>query len=260
MQRALLSELQRHRDVPCVTILANTTRGGWIDQTQRLHLERLIESADRRLRDGVPDEVRRGVVGSLWMLLAEAESSVGADAVALCASPSYSAVVKLGRSVAARVVVDDAFAMGDLVADPHRTATFRVITVSEHMVRMLYGDQRRLAEQIDDHWPLVREEGQSVASWTRAVVHSLRAEQRRHSVPTVVAGVERSVRRALIDAGLDAIGTIRGGHDRTGWSQLHASAWPLVDRWADEQQLATVERFDDGDLMHRDPLLAVVRC
>lgn len=260
MQRALLSELQRHCDVPCVTVLANTTSGGWIDQTQRLHLERLIESADRRLRDEVPDDVRRGVVGSLWMLLAEAETSIGAEAVALCASPSYSAVVKLGRRVAARVVVDDMFAVADVVADPHRTAMFRVITVSEHMVRMLYGDQRRLAEQIDSRWPLVREEGQSVASWTRAVVHSLRAEQRKHSVPTVVAGVERSVRRALGDAGLDAIGTIRGGHDRTRWSQLHAAAWPLVERWSDDQQLATVERLDDVDLSEFDPPAAVARC
>ena len=206
MQRALLSELQHHRGTPCVTILANTTPGGWIDQTQRLHLERLIESADRQLRAGAPDHVRRGLVGSLWMLLAEAETNIGSEAVALCASPSYSAVVKLGRKVAARVVVADTFATADLVGDLHRTARFRVITVSEHLVRMLYGDERRLAEQIDVHWPLVREDGQSVASWTRAVVHALRAEQRRHEVPTVVAGVERSVRRALGAAGLAARG------------------------------------------------------
>ena len=244
MQRALLSELQRHRDFPCVTVLANTTPGGWIDQTQRLHLERLIESADRRLRNDVDDSVRRGVVGTLWMLLAEAETTIGTEAVALCASPSYSAAVKLGRKVVERFAVDDSFATGDLVADRHRTATFRVVTVSEHMVRMLYGDERRLAEQVDAHWPLVREEGQSIASWTRAVVHALRAEQRRHAVPTVVAGVERSVNRAVGPAELDTIGLVAGNHDRTGWAELHLAAWPLVERWVEAQQMAVLERLD----------------
>jgi hypothetical protein len=228
MHRALLSELRRRGGYPCVTILANTTPGGWIDQTQRLHLERLIETADRRLRNDVTDEVRRGVVGSLWILLAEAESSLGTDAVAICASPTYTAVVRLGQKVVERVTIDDRFDTRDLVADLNRTATFRVVTVSEHQVRVLYGDRLRLAEQIDGRWPLEREAGQSIASWTRAVVHALRAEQRRHVVPTVVAGVERSVRRALGSAELDSVATIPGNHDRTSWAQLHAAAWPLV--------------------------------
>lgn len=244
MQRALISELQRRSGYPCVTLLVNTTSGEWLDHTQRQTIERLIASADRRLRNDVDDEVRIRVVEALRRLLVEVETVTCAEALALCASPGYSASVKLGRRVVERVVVDETFATRDLVADLNRTATFRVITVSEHVVRMLYGDRHRLAELLDERWPLVREEDQSIASWSRAVVHALRAEQRRHAVPTVVAGVERSVHRALGAAELHTIGIVHGNHDRSGWDDLHKVTWPLVEGWIEADQMRALERLD----------------
>ncbi len=251
MERALLHELQLQRGYPSVTVLANTSPDEWFDQSQRITLERLIADADRRLRTEIDDDLREHVIGSLRRLFAEEESGVGTEAIALCASPNYYAAVRLGRRVVERVVIDDTFATRDLVADLHRTATFRVVTVSEHVVRMLYGNERRLAESVDDRWPLIREEEQSLASWTRAVVHALRAEQRRHTVPTVVAGVERSVRRALGSAALDAIGIVAGNHDRSGWTDLHRAAWPLVAGWIDVQQMKAIERLDSAKSQRR---------
>lgn len=251
MQRALISELQRRSGYPCVTLLVNTTRGEWLDQTQQLTIERLISSADRRLKGDVDDETRIRVVEALRRLLLEVETVTCTDALALCASSGYSAVVKLGRRVVERVVVDETFATRDLVADLNRTATFRVVTVSEHLVRMLYGDRHRLAELLDDRWPLVREEDQSVASWSRAVVHALRAEQRRHAVPTVVAGVERSVHRALGAAELHTIGIVHGNHDRSGWDDLHRAAWPLVEGWIEADQMRALERLESARSQRR---------
>lgn len=251
MQRALISELQRRSGYPCVTLLVNTTRGEWLDQTQQLTIERLISSADRRLKGDVDDETRIRVVEALRRLLLEVETVTCTDALALCASSGYSAVVKLGRRVVERVVVDETFATRDLVADLNRTATFRVVTVSEHVVRMLYGDRHRLAELLDDRWPLVREEDQSVASWSRAVVHALRAEQRRHAVPTVVAGVERSVHRALGAAELHTIGIVHGNHDRSGWDDLHRAAWPLVEGWIEADQMRALERLESARSQRR---------
>lgn len=231
MNRALLSELQRRAGYPCVTLLVNTEPGVPLDTAGRRTIERLVDDAWRRLEHDVPDAVRDHVVATLRGLVEEAATLRCSRALAICASADYSAVVKLGRPVAERLVIDDVFATRDLVADVDRTATFRVVTVSEHLVRMLYGDGVRLAEQVDEHWPLVREPDQSVASWSRAVVHSLRAEQRRHAVPTVVAGIERSVHRALGVAELHAVGVLYGNHDWIGWEELHRAAWPVVQPW-----------------------------
>jgi Bacterial archaeo-eukaryotic release factor family 3 len=251
MHRALLHELQRQTGYPSVTVLVNTTPGEWFDDATSATIDRLIDDAARRLLGDVPDDVREHVIGALRRLQLEEATGEGGEAIALCASPTYDAAVRLGRPVIERVVVDETFATRDLVADLHRTATFRVITVSEHVVRMLYGNERRLAESVDEQWPLVREEDQTVASWTRAVVHALRAEQRRHPVPTVVAGVERSVRRALGAAELDAIGVVPGNHDRSGWSELHRAAWPMVAEWVEGEQLKALDRLDTARSQRR---------
>ena len=251
MHRALLHELQRQAGYPSVTVLVNTVPGEWLGLSAGATVDRLIDEADRRLEHDVDDDVRRQVVDALRRLRGEEETGDTGSAIALCASPTYSAAVRLGRPVLERVVIDETFATRDLVADLHRTATFRVITVSERAVRMLYGDQRRLAETIDDQWPLVRDEDQSIASWSRAVVHALRAEQRRHPVPTVVAGVERSVRRALGSAEVDAIGVVPGNHDRSGWAELHRAAWPLVAEWVEGQQMKALDRLDTARSQRR---------
>lgn len=245
MNRALLAELQRRSGYPCVTLLVNTVPGATLDTMQRRAIERLVDDTSRRLEHDVPDDVRDRVVATLRGLVEEAAGMRCGLALAICASADYSAVVKLGRPVRDRLVIDDVFATRDLVADVDRTATFRVVTVSEHLVRMLYGDGVRLAEQVDERWPLVREPDQSVAAWSRAVVHSLRAEQRRHTVPTVVAGIERSVHRALGVAELQAVGVLHGNHDWIGWEELHRAALPLVESWIPRPRSDLDDASDD---------------
>lgn len=71
----------------------------------------------------------------------------------------------------------------------------------------------------------------------------------------MVAGVERSVHRALGTAELDTIGKVAGNHDRASWADLHATSWRLVERWVDAQQTAALERLVDFDR-----IAAVARC
>jgi hypothetical protein len=251
MHRALLHELQLQSGYPCVTILVNTTPSLTMTSSDIGTIAKLIDDADRRLVGDVPNATRRRVITSLHELLIEECFDRSSNALALCASPTYVAAVRLGRPVATRVVVDHSFATRDLVADLHRSARYRVVTVSERMVRVLYGDPRRLAEQVDEHWPLVRDGDQSLAAWTRAVVHALRAEQRRHPVPTVVAGVERSVRRAIDVADVEAIGVVHGNHDRAGWHELHRATWPVVEEWVERQESGAIGRLDHARSQRR---------
>jgi hypothetical protein len=151
--------------------------------------------------------------------------------MALCVSPNYTAAVRLGREVQERVVVDDTFATRDLVADANRTAMFRMVTISERKVRLLIGDRQRLAEQRDEMWPMLRLDDQSVQAWYREVTERLRSEHAALPLPTVIAGVERSVRSAVVPDLFDAIGLVAGNHDRTSWVDLHHAAWPLVTDW-----------------------------
>ncbi|MEQ1702812.1 MAG: hypothetical protein ABMA25_22105, partial [Ilumatobacteraceae bacterium] len=152
-------------------------------------------------------------------------------AIAVCVAPGYATVVRLGRTVRARQVVDTTFATRDMVADAARTAVYRVITVSDRMARLLVGDRHRLAEERTQIWPLYRDNDQTLAQWSRAVSHAVRKENLEYPMPTVLAGVDRSVREILKLDRLQVVGTLAGNHDRTGWADLAAQAWPKVEAW-----------------------------
>jgi Bacterial archaeo-eukaryotic release factor family 3 len=231
VNRALLAELQRQQAYPSITVLINTTPGAALSASEIDTARRLADHADKRLTDDVPDEVRAAVIGSLHSLIAEQSGEVNGKAMALCVSPNYTAAVRLGREVQERVVVDDTFATRDLVADANRTAMFRMVTISERKVRLLIGDRQRLAEQRDEMWPMLRLDDQSVQAWYREVTERLRSEHAALPLPTVIAGVERSVRSAVVPDLFDAIGLVAGNHDRTSWVDLHHAAWPLVTDW-----------------------------
>ena len=233
MNRALLMELQSQRIYPSITVLLNTTPASPLSPTHLATAKCLVNQVEQRLskESNIPLDVKASLLVTINELLRSNHGVTSGSALALCVSPNYHAAIQLGHIVAERVIIDDTFATRDLVADLNRTALYRVITISDRVTRLLVGDRQRLVEEGTDPWPLNREPEQSAASWNLAVMHALRGEQHQHPLPTVVAGVQRSVRQMLSLADLEMIGAIAGNHDKTSWVDLHHQAWPLVTDW-----------------------------
>ncbi len=231
MNRALLTELQRRRAYPSITLLMNTTPRRAMSPAELSTAHDLAARARRRLDGDVDVELAARLDQDLLGLIdAESRSEVSSRAVALCVSPEYLAAVRLGREVDERVVIDDTFATRDLVADLNRTALYRVVTISEGRVRLFVGDRHRLVEERTGIWPMVRA-AESATTWGRQLSHNLAIENASSPLPTVVAGVTRTVRRSLVADAFDTIGFVSGNHDRTSWADLHSAVWPLVSDW-----------------------------
>lgn len=243
MNRALLAELQRQCAYPSITVLLNTTADQPLNDDQQVTLRTLIDRVQRRLRSDVPGDQTALLLARVEELVASIALQPMAKALVLCVSLQHSEAVRLGRSVQERVVIDDTFATRDLVADLNRTALFRVVTVSERKTRLLVGDRARLLEERSERWPMVRS-GESSAAWARDVAQRLAEEHTLAPVPTVIAGVDRTIRRAMLHETLHTIGLIAGNHDRTGWAELHTSAWPLVTDWLRNDTSRAVEALD----------------
>ncbi len=231
MQRALLSELQSHRGYPSVTVLFNTSPGATIQPVQLATVQALIADADERLKREVSDDVRRQLVDTLNELVGQQTPHSASHALGLFASPTITTAVRLGQHVTERVIIDETFATRDLVADLNRTAQYRVLSVSDKAARLFLGDRHRLVEERSDNWPLVREPEMNTTAWNARLSAAVREEHQRLAVPTVFAGVERSVRKAMSGIDVSTIGVIPGNHDKTGWAPLHNLAWPLVTDW-----------------------------
>jgi len=244
MNHALLTELQGQVDYPSITLLLTTHPGSSTSSQDHVALKQLADRAEERLIGDVPDETRHAVVGSIRELIESSVHEPTTRSVAVFASPSYSAVVRLDEEVRDRVVIDNTFATRDLVADAQRTALFRVITVSDRTSRLLIGNRTRLVEERNDRWPLHRDGDQAQETWSRTVLAAITAEGASHVVPTVVAGTQRVARDILNAPGLETVGLVRGNHDRTGWVDLHTEAWPLVCDWLRGGDTHAVDRLE----------------
>ena len=238
MNRSLLAELQRQSAYPSVSLLLTTVPGESMAPSDLISLSALADHADRRLEGDVPDSTRGAVINSIRGLIGSVAEQRATQAIAVFASPTYSSVVRLRDATRDRVVIDDTFATRDLVADANRTAIYRVVTLSDRKSRVFIGDGARLVEERSDIWPLLRDDDDSPAMWARAVMSAVAAEHARLQLPTVIAGVNRSVRDVIRSGNIDVIGIVGGNHDRTSWAELHNLAWPLVCDWlrADHQR------------------------
>jgi hypothetical protein len=246
MNLAFLNELQKQRSYPSITLLFNTSPGAGLSSNETATALALMKDADRRLDGDVDDNTRKEMITALGLLLEEQTSQASGHAMALCVSPDFSAAVQLGKSVEERVIIDETFATRDLVADHNRTATYRVVTVSEQRMRMFIGDRARIVEERNERWPLTREPEQSTAAWDRLVTQGLKEEHALHPLPMIVAGVQRSVRQLVRNDVFDAIGFVPGNHDRTTSSDLHRAAWPLVSDWLRTESNRAMDRLADA--------------
>jgi hypothetical protein len=241
MNRALLAELQRQRTYPSITVLVNTTPRRAMSATELASARELAARAERRLAGDVDERLAEWLLRELRALIdAESLSELNAHAIAFCVSPEYAAAVRLGRKVGERVVIDYTFATRDLVADLNRTALYRVVTISERKARLLLGDRARLVEERNATWPMIRDT-ESASTWARQLAQRLAVEHAELRLPTVIAGVDRTVRRSFVTDALDTIGLLPGNHDRTSWADLHNAAWPLVADWLRADHVRALE-------------------
>ena len=245
MNRATLADLQRRSVYPSITVLFNTTPGTTLTAAERTIAQQLIDQVERRLTGDVTEELTAVLIARLGRLLDEQHGAQSTRAVGLFVSTDHVASVRLGRMVEERVIIDDTFATRDLVADLNRTARYRVVTLSEQRSRLLVGDRNRLVEERTGVWPMLRE-GQSAAAWIRDVGQRLRDENTLNPLPTVIAGVDRTVRRSIIPELFDTIGFIPGNHDRTSWADLHTAVWPLVSDWLRADGHRAIEALDQA--------------
>ena len=250
MNRALLNDLQRQRCYPSISVLLNTTPGAVLGATELDTATRLACHADNRLDGDISDTLRHTLIARLTTLIDEQAGQPSTHALALFVSPDHAAAVRLGRAIDERVTIDDTFTTRDLVADLNRTALYRVITVSERTTRLFIGDRQRLVEQRDETWPLTRTNETTATTWARDVSQHLRVEDIAHPLPTVIAGVQRSIRKLAPDL-TASIGVIPGNHDRTSATELHHAAWPLVTDWLRTDATRAMTQLDQARSSNR---------
>jgi hypothetical protein len=266
LDRGLLTDLQRCRAYPSVSVLLTTSPGPVLASGDAVRLYGLLERAQRRLSSEAADDTVDTVVARLRALALAVRRSPTDRGLALFASESRAEAVHLGVMVDDRVVVDPTFATRDLVRAFHANPRYRLLVLSEHRARFFEGWSTALSEVTTGGFPLSaghapnrhdrsrhfgRERSDrrdaALRAQVRAIDVALAARRACEPLPLVVAGGPRQLalfRETSSEAG-SMVGEIRGSHERTPIARLAARCLPVIDVHREAERRAALARLED---------------
>lgn len=250
MHQLDIRKLTGLKGYPAVSILMPTHRTWPDNQQDPIRLKNLVAQMERRLLDEFP---RREVAP----LLSHVERQVAGldfrnlqDGLAIFASPEFSTSHLLPFPVRERVVIDQNFAIRDIVFALNRRQRYWLLVLSEKPARLYQGQDQELEEITQSGFPLthtgpggteplpggfgirrsaVRDEYDR--KFFRQVDAALSQVLAESQDPLFVAGVDRNLAffQEVSQRAGSVAGTLPGSYDSTSPAELVARVWPLVE-------------------------------
>jgi hypothetical protein len=243
--------LQSVRSYPCVTLLVNTVPGATMTAGDARRLRGLLASAERRLRSESADDAD-AVLATAERLVAEAEASPTADALAVFASVGTALALPLPVEVRERVVVDPTFATRDLVRALHRTPRHVVLVLTSRDARLFEGSGGELRPVRSSSFPLSDtggRDGHAVGGpdgFLRTVDRALGTWLQLHPAPLVLAGPSRVLSAFCgLSRNLGRLaGQVPANVVHAPLPELAARTRPILERYLHSRQQEALELLD----------------
>ena len=201
--------LQAVKEYPSVSLLMTTEPGAVLARADVLKLQALAAQATARVRGELSPTVTGPVLARLAELVEQASDGPATMSLAVYASASTGAVVRLPIAVSDRAVVDPTFATRDLVRALHRTPRHLVLALNSGAARLFDCIGDSLLPALTDDFPLTAKRRDSSvrgradrpgrtadaageADFYRDVDDALGAYLRLHPAPLVLVGDPRA--------------------------------------------------------------------
>ncbi len=247
ISRSDLKQLQGHKDYPSISLLAPTHRTSPANKRDRIVVKNLVTKALDRLHAEFPKRQVAPLVANLNKLVDKIDYDHLQDGLALFVSKDSATAIHLPFKVKARAVIDETFAIRDLVFSLNRAPRYRVLVLTEKPTRLFEASTKVLTEETTKPFPMthrgpggasklpggpgvnrsaVRDD--SHRQFFTKVDEALSAIQKLDPLPIVLVGVDRYLAfYQEITKNPDAIvAMVPGSHDEPSPSALGKMVWP----------------------------------
>lgn len=250
---AQIIALQEVHEYPAISVLLNTTPAAELTDADALRLDTLADRAVERVRAELQPAAAAPAVRRLAALVARAHRAPAAQGLALYASASTEALLRLPIPVRDRAVVDPTFATRDLVRTLHRTPRHLVLALNTANARLFDAAGDTLLPALTPAFPTnarlrVARRGRGRADrptrsgdaddFYRQVDAALGAYLRLHPAPLVLVGDDRVTarfRRVSTNCARLA-GTVRGNVSTAAAPDLITRIRTTLDAYLDRRQ------------------------
>jgi hypothetical protein len=271
ISRIELKSFQTHRDYPSVSILAPTHRTAPSNKQDPIKVKNLVRKAIDRLHAEHKKREVAAVVGNLLGLVRKVDWAHTLDGLALFASQNQSTAIAVPFRVKPRAIIDERFAIRDLIYAFNRAQPYRVVVLS-HLARLYDAWTTVLDEHRAKPFPMTHRGpggkaklpgGQGInrsavrddalRQFFRSVDDAVEAVQKANPLPLVVVGVERNLAfyQEVTRQSGSIVGMLAGNHERTSPSAMGKLVWPVFDSGATVRRTEALVRLDQAVSAHR---------
>ncbi|GAA5180468.1 hypothetical protein GCM10023322_12840 [Rugosimonospora acidiphila] len=254
---AQIAALQKIREYPAISVLVTTTPAAVLGAEDALRLDALAGRAVHRVRGELCPATAAPAVERLNALLALARRGPAARALALYASASTQALIRLPIPVHDREAVDPTFATRDLVRARQRIPPYCVLALSPSHARLFEAVNNILLPAPTCAFPMhvahrIPHRGSGPADrpthtidhddFYRDVDAALSAYLRRHPVPFVLVGDGRAAAgfQLACTNHRRLVGTVRGNLSSTPARELSTRIHSALDAYLNRRQAEAV--------------------
>jgi hypothetical protein len=252
---------------PSVSILLPTHRWSPDNLQDPVRVKNLVAEASKRLVDEFGKRGAAEVIAGLNLIVEQIDYRTTLDGLAIFANKDVAKKYYLPFTLTERVVIDESFAVRDVLFAMKRSPRYWVLVLSEQPTRLYDGYRDTLTEVVDYGFPFTHEGpggaaklpgGQGVNAsahrderhrqFFREVDQALGAVLKEDPLPLIVVGVDRYL--AFFDE-LSAnkshlAGTLKGSHDSTTAPELAKLVWPLVEEHYSRERDSILEQLGDS--------------
>lgn len=259
--------LKQIRGYPALTITLPTHRTSPARRQDPIRVRNLVTEATNRLLSELPKRQVEPLLARLEALIKTLNYRYTLDGLALFVNQDFGRSFYLPFEVKERVVVDESFAVRDLVYALNRSTRYWVLVLGEKPTRLYEGYRDTLIEIQEEGFPLTHTGPGGEAAlpggfgvrksayrderhrqFFREVDAALRPFLLDDPLPLVVVGVDRFLSFFdEVSQHKDAIvATITGSHSKTSKPKLSELVWPLVEAWRVEQSRGYLAELDQA--------------
>ncbi len=267
MNRIDLMRLLEHKQYPCVSIMLPTHRHSPDNLQDPVRVKNLVTEANNRLIEEFGKRDSAEVSKRLDEIVNLIDYRNTLDGLAIYVNKDVAKKYYLPFTLTERVVIDESFAIRDIMFAVNRSHRYWVLVLSEQPTRLYEGFQDTLVEAEDTEFPFTHEGpggatklpggvGINISAYRderhrqffREIDASLLELLKKDPLPLIVVGVDRylaffdelSVNKSLL------AGTLKGSHDSTTPPELAKLVWPLVQDYCAEQRQQILGRLAES--------------
>ncbi|MFD1364442.1 baeRF3 domain-containing protein [Actinoplanes sichuanensis] len=260
---AQVSALQQVHEYPAISVLLSTTPAAQLGHADALRLDALATKAIDRVRAELQPAAAAPAVRRLHALLEQARHGPATQAIALYASASTDALIRLPITVRDRAVVDPTFATRDLVRALHRTPRHLVLTLNAGQARLFDAAGDTLIPALTSAFPLTATRadnrsrsrgradkpartGSDDIDFYRTVDAALGTYLRLHPAPLVLVGSDHATAafRRISTNCTRLAGTVNGNLTHAGRNVLTTRIRTVLDTYLHRRQSEALTLID----------------